>query len=181
MPFCLSQSARGASGAVLVATLLLSGCGPEFFKAKGTVNSDGGPLKAWSRTPVLCTRGEEEGNAAKIASFGFDLPPGFQAGRPDGKNAPEELAFAQSGNGVIGTLKVFALVKDAGNPNVFNQQPEDSYVLDSSNCKTITLDRQEQMKSFAESHKPLKGHLQLDCNVQGSHVTADLTFRHCGF
>lgn len=180
MQFCSSSAHRALAGAALLTTVLLCGCGPEFFKAKGTVNSDGGLLKSWSRTPVMCMRGEQEGEAGKILSFQFDLPPGFVAAHPEGKNAPEELAIAQNGGGVIGSLKMMAVIRDPGNPNSFSEQPTDGFILDNSNCKTIKLDRQEQSKSFAESMKPLKGHLELDCTVRGSHITADMTFRHCG-
>ena len=175
-------SVRGvAFGAALLSTVLLSGCGPEFFKAKGTLTSDGGPLKAWSRTPILCSRGEQMGEPDKILTLGFDLPPGFVAAHPNGQNAPEELVIAKNGSGVIGSLKVFAAIKDPSDPAAYNRQFQDGFILDNSNCKTLTLDRQEQSKGFAESTKPLKGHLVLDCNVQGSHVTADMTFRHCAF
>ena len=170
---------NAVGGAALLATVLLAGCGPEFFKAKGTVSSDGGPLKAWSGTPLGCSRGAARGEPGKILTFQFGLPPGFEAAHPKGENAPEQLAFAQNGSGVMGSLQVFAEVKQPGAPDTM-QQASNGFTLDNSNCKTITLDRQEQSKSFAESVKPLKGHLVLDCNVQGSRITADLTFRHCG-
>ena len=120
------------------------------------------------------------GQPGKILTFGFGLPPGFEAAHPNGRNAPEELSLAQNGTGVMGSLKVFAAVKQPGAPDSM-QQTFSGFLLDNSNCKTLTLERQEQSKSFADSTKPRKGHLVLDCNVQGSHVTADMTFRHCAF
>ena len=172
---------RCAAAATATAFLLcVSGCGPQFYSAKGTVNSDGGPLRAWSRTPISCQRGDIVGDPDKIAIFTFDLPQGFSPGRPGSQNAPEQLTFARSGNGVIGSLKVFAEVKQPGSPDL-SAQVTDGFLLDSSNCKTITLDREDQMRGLMEDKKPLKGHLVLDCNVVGSHVTADMTFKQCTF
>ncbi|WP_419805184.1 hypothetical protein [Terriglobus sp.] len=169
-----------ACGAALLATTVLSGCGPQFFSAKGDVSSDGGALRAWSRKPISCSRGVITGEPDKIVTFRFDLPPGFKPGRPGNQNAPEELAFAKSGSGTIGSLKVFAEVKQPGSPASFTQTT-DGFMLDSSTCKTLTLDREEQGRGFGDSEKPLKGHLVLDCNVLGSHVTSDMTFKQCTF
>ncbi len=172
---------RGCVGtATLLITLLCSGCGPQTFSAKGTVNSDGGPLRAWSRAPLSCQRGEYWGHPERLVIFEFDLPPGFEASHPGNRNAPEELAFAPSGNGVIGSLKVFSEVTQPGEPNT-TTQTTDGFLLDTHNCRTIRLDRQEQSRDSSKQQIPLKGHLVLDCNVIGSHVTADVTFNHCTF
>jgi len=161
-----------------ISTLLLAGCGPSFAKIDGTLDSNGGLLRAWSAKPLICSK--DDGDPNKLLRLSFDLPQGFSPSKPGNRNAPEDISFAKNGDDVMGSLRMFGEVKESDHD--FNTiEPTNGFVLDSSNCKTIHLDRQEQMAPFGFTQKPIKGRLVLDCTVKGSHVKADIKFKNCTF
>jgi hypothetical protein len=169
------------TGAFLLSTI---GCGPTFFSAKGSFASDGGPLDKWSAMPAMCSRDEFDGDSSKLITFQFAQPdnkdPDRNLHRAQQPNSPASLSVAKNGSGIIAKLSMMKPVKGPAGDTMAEMRSMEGYTLDNSTCKTLTLDRTEQSASFGMSHKPLKGHLILDCSIAGSHVTSDLNFSHCG-
>jgi hypothetical protein len=159
-----------------------TGCGPQFFSVKGTVNSSGGPLDKWSAAPLGCSRDEFDGDSSKLIGLQFGWPKNDDPDRDlhydKLPNGPASIKLAKNGTGIIGKIDMLKPVK-AGAAMGPEMASIDGYTLDSSNCKTLTLDREEQSGNMGD-HKQLKGHFVMDCTVLGSHITGDLKFNHCG-
>jgi len=145
--------------AILVPTILfcMVGCGPTFFSSKGTVTSSGGELGHWSISPVMCMREEFDGDSSKLINLLFSGPKNTDPDRnvhgsqqPDG---PYELHVAKNGSGYMAQMKFF---KNIPGVDVFQ-----CLILDSSNCKTFTLDRTEH-SGFGSVHPTLNGELLIE-------------------
>ena len=149
--------------------LALAGCGPTFFSAKGTLDSSGGSLDKWSQTPLGCHRDVFDGDTSKLMTFSWGNP---NANDPDRSvhdktrpAFPVLLNIAKDGSGgYTGHLQT----SKAGEAS-----------FSTSTCKTFALTTKERSKGFAEMNPPLDGKLTLDCTAAGSHITGDLTFKHC--
>lgn len=152
------------------------GCGPTFFSSKGAIVSSGGELGEWSASPVMCTREEFDGDSSKLIAMHFSGPKNTDPDRTvHGNNQPEgpyELHVAKNGQGYMAQLKFF---KNIPGVDVFN-----GLILDSSSCKTLTLDRTEHSADFGRMHPTLNGELVMDCTFKQSHITADVKFKKCG-
>ena len=147
-----------------------AGCGPTFYSAKGTIASSGGQLDPWSATPIACSRDEFDGDSSKLITMTFRPPvsndPDRNLHRDTAPDFPIQLHIAKNGPGLMGVLDTRKLME--GLP------------LDSSNCKTLTLNRKERSASMGDFHPTLDGELVLDCTVKQSHITGDVTFKKCG-
>jgi|HubBroStandDraft_5_1064220.scaffolds.fasta_scaffold233301_2 hypothetical protein len=179
--FCYTTSVILLTGVSLISA---TGCGPGFFSAKGSFASDGGPLDKWNALPAVCSRDEFDGDSSKLITFHFAAPdnkdPDRALHRNEQPNSPASLRIAKNGGGIIAKLDMMKPVKGPAGDMMAEMRSMDGYTLDNSTCKTLTLDRTEQMGSFGTLHKQLKGRLTLDCSVAGSHLTSDLNFTHCG-
>lgn len=49
------------------------------------------------------------------------------------------------------------------------------------NCHTLTLETQEERATVPEGRPALGGTLRMDCQVRGSHVTAEIRFEGCDY
>jgi hypothetical protein len=172
--------------ALLTGVFMMStiGCGPEFFSAKGSFASDGGPLDKWNTLAAMCSRDEFDGDSSKLITFHFAGPdnkdPDRDLHRDQQPNSPASLSIAKNGSGIIAKLDMMKPVKGPAGDTMAEMRSMDGYTLDNSSCKTLTMDRTEQSSSFGTLHKQLKGHLVLDCSIAGSHLTSDLSFTRCG-
>ena len=166
----MKLTCENAVGTLLlcVVTAGLTGCGPTFFSAKGTLSSTGGQLDQWSQTPLGCHRDVFDGDTSKLMTFSWGNP---NASDPDSSvhnktrpAFPILLSIEKDGAALNGHLQT----SKAGEAD-----------LNAADCKVFKLQTKEHHKGFAEMNPPLDGTLTLDCQTPGSHVTGDIAFKHC--
>jgi hypothetical protein len=167
---------------VLTSALFLSmmGCGPQFFSAKGTVDSSGGAFGKWSASPAMCSRDEFNGDSSQLVTFMFGAPKNDDPDRdvhPGSRQVgPMTLKIAKDGDAYMAKLMTNGTI-DTGNPMDAMKNMQ-GVTLDPSSCKTFTFDRSEHM-NLGHIHKPLSGHVVMDCTKYNSHITADFKFSAC--
>ena len=146
----------------------LSGCGPTFFSAKGTLSSTGGQLDQWKETPLGCHRDVFDGDTSKLMTFSWGNPnaqdPDRQVHDRTRPAFPVLLSLEKDGAGLKGHLQT----SKGGEAD-----------LNAGVCKVISLQTKEHSKGFAEMHPTLNGTLTLDCQTAGSHITSDIVFKQC--
>ncbi len=163
---------RGVGPLCLV--LALTSCYRYVFAAHGTVASNGGTLGPWNSKPQGCSRDPQDGlpigQSATLFTFLWEDPashdPAREQNRAIAPDAPKRLDLTHTASGLTATLDT---VKTHGT------------VFDSSNCSLLRADTQEHKPDIREGKPSLAGHLQMDCRVQSSHLTADVTFTRCEY
>jgi len=166
----------------LVAAPGLAGCGLDFFNIHGTMASDGGGLGRWRARPEGCSRDPFDGRppdkSTSIVVFVWEDPRVHhyvneqRYVRPD---APLRLEIsrldlshsaAESGPAIVADLHTLR------KPGVR---------LDGGVCRTLRFETVDQPPTLAHPRPSLAGHLDLDCTVLDSHITAALQFEHCQY
>jgi hypothetical protein len=158
----------------LLGLLALAGCQRGFFKAHGYVASSGGALGDWRSKPLACSRdpfdGKPRGSTASIATLIWEDPsvhdPMRDQDRPRAPDAPLRLELGRDGDGFSAGLTT---VKTEGTRIV------------SADCADLSVQTWDQGPVVPRARGSLAGHLRMDCQVHGSHVTADLEFERCEF
>ena len=158
-----------------LALLILAGCSGREFHVDGVLASEGGRSGTWSCRPQGCIRAsrvaEGVSDPARVASLLWIDPVRRDASRANGNqfrvaDAPIRLDLALAGGEPIAVLET---VRTRGTE--FNRR----------NCRTLTLEIQEERPTKPEGRPALAGRVQMDCEVRGSHVTADVRFRGCNY
>ncbi len=160
--------------ASLLGLLCLPGCEHGFFTATGFLASDGGALGTWRSAPLACSRdpfdGAPIGTSTSVATLLWEDPsvhdPWRDEDRPHAPDAPMRLELTRDAGAYRAVLTT---VKTLGTP------------ITQDECTRFSLESWEQPPASAKARPSLAGHLLMDCRVHGSHVTADLAFRHCEF
>ena len=150
------------------------GCDRGFFQASGYVASAGGRLGVWYATPDACSRdpfdGRAIGETASLATFLWEDPsihdPLRDQHRAKAPDAPRRMDVARAGTGYS---VVLATVKTEGTR------------IDPADCAVLRVTTWEQAPQVKGARNSLAGQLQMDCEVDGGHVTADLRFSRCEF
>jgi hypothetical protein len=160
---------------LLLLFLLPLGCNRGFFAAHGTLSSDGGTFGHWNSKPVGCSRDPIDGRpsptSASIASFFWEDPADHDIrlrdqNAPMAPDAPLRLDFLKDNGAVIAR---FETIKTPGTR------------LDVSVCTTLNLQTSEQPATYADGRPTLRGTVQLDCRLKGSHLTGNFQFQRCEF
>jgi len=166
-----------ARAAILLLLFVATGCRPKIFSVHGGLRSQGSFRNTWQWRPQGCSRdpfdGLPTGESKSIATFLWAHPGlrkqmiGEQSGAPD---APLRLELLPTRDGqpgdVVATLHT---VQHGG------------ILLDKKACATLNLKRQERPADHAGGRPTLSGELQLDCQANDSHITADLKFERCEY
>ncbi len=160
--------------AVAACALLLAGCDPGFFKAEGTVASDGGGLGRWTSAPEGCSRDPFDGlgraHTRSVLTLLWNDPsvkdPLRDKHRATAPDAPMRLEIARAATGYEATLET---VKSVGTR------------LDGSVCGRLEVETAEHRAEFREGQRTLSGTVKMDCRVKGSHLTADVQFSRCDY
>ncbi len=154
---------------------LLAGCVQRFFKSQGSLTSDGGTLSAWSRPVQGCspdpTDGLPVGRSVTLFTLYWDNPVErdllTMKLHPPKENQLQQLEIQRSGDGFTGLLK--------------RTRIEPSTLLDASVCSTFKVTTSPGKPEIAGGRPTVDGSLDLDCRVQGSHVTAAIRFTGCEY
>ncbi len=154
--------------------LSLTGCYRSVFVAHGTVASNGGALGQWNSQPQGCSRDPQDnlpiGQTSSLFTLLWEDPashdPAREQHRGIARDGPMRLDIARVGPGFTATLNT---VKTRGT------------VLDSSTCSLFRADTQQHKPDIREGKPTLAGHLQMDCQTQASHITANVTFTRCEY
>ncbi len=152
----------------------MQGCDRGMFQVAGSVASAGGELGTWRSAPLGCSRDPFDGKpvetTASVATFLWEDPSMHDKlrdkHRPMAPDAPMRLELARRNNAVSASLTT---VKIKGT------------LLQPGDCTRLQLDTQERPAAIPGGRPTLGGLLTMDCNVRGSHVTADFSFRRCEF
>ena len=159
-----------AAAAILCA---LTGCEHHFFTAHGSIVSDGGGLGTWRTAPLGCTRDPQDGAkpgepTTTVAEFLWrDTGQSHRALKwyPE---RPIRLTVSHA--------------PDGGYAGMLELAPRPlSITLDTTICTRLEVQTHESAPQIRGGHPALDGRVQLDCRVQGSHLTADLRFAGCEF
>jgi len=164
---------RLAIFAVSCMALALSGCQRGFYAAHGTVASHGGPLGHWSRPPEGCSLapfdGLPPGQSGSVVEFAWrHSRPGYwrkQGPEDRWAQGPEMLDISRAANGITASFKLV--------------QTRLPVQLSASDCTELRLDSHPGPPVVPGAPASLAGHLLMDCNVNGSHLTGDIAFRGC--
>lgn len=164
----------------LVCNAVLTGCGPSFFSTRGTVSSTGTRFGTWSAAPVGCTRdsflGSTEGLPARSVVTLLWQDPSANYIRPDlylmdGPDGPIRLEIAATGSTAAPVLSA----------NLHTMRVPGGTRIDTSACRTFTLQQSERPSPEPRAHPSLNGLLQMDCTLPDAHFTAHLRFTGCVF
>lgn len=179
------QLRNATAGCALLLTLALCGCHPRFYAARGTVQSEGGPLGHWSLRPDGCSLAPFDGLPADRSSSVVEFI--WQHGRPSlwtSKGVENrwiqapwmlDISRAPDSSGAADTSDASARIT----ASLKLERTVDPVPLNASVCKELRLDRHPGPPVVPGGPPSLAGHLLMDCTVQGSHVTADVVFRGC--
>ena len=131
-------------------------------------------MGTWRSTPDACTRDPFDGRplseSDSIATLLWEDPslhdPNRDQNRPKAANAPLRLEVARDGGGYrVGLVTV----KNEGTR------------IGSADCSVLSVETVEQAPVTSGARSALKGRVQMDCQVRGSHVTANVRFERCEF
>ena len=161
----------------LVLSLVLgSGCNRHRTRVLGFVASSGGVLGVWRSQPSGCSRapfdGLPVGQSKSVVTFlwqdqTFMAPMRQMHNDPGTVQVPVRLELARSGTSYVASLAT-------AKTNAATR-------LDEHVCSMLRLDSRQTAKAIPEGKPTLAGHLDMDCEVNGGHLTASLEFAGCSY
>jgi hypothetical protein len=158
-----------------VFALCTAGCEHHYFQAHGALNSDGGTLGRWHEVPEGCSLapvdGLPVGQSSTLATLVWLDPlakdPSRERHRAAAANVPLRLTMLRAGNATVADLTM-----------MHSDQP---IRLDSRVCSSMSVSTKPGKPEFPGARPTLDGSLQLQCQVDDSHLEANLHFSGCEF
>ncbi len=160
------------AGAAVLMLCGLTGCEHHFFSVHGRIASEGGTLGTWRSAPLGCTRDPQDGAkpdqpTSTLAEFLWSDPRKLDRPPDPLPERPVRLTLSQNHGAYAGTLRMV-------------QRP-DVIAFGPGECTRMDIETHETAPQIQGGHPALAGRVQLDCRIEGSHVTADLRFSGCEF
>ncbi|ADW67098.1 hypothetical protein [Granulicella tundricola] len=157
----------------LVGLVLLMGCGPRLYSGKGVVAGSGGTLGNWSHPPAGCIRDsayQDEGQRS-VATFLWKdlriLEPGPGYNDIWKNDTPIRLDLQRDGDGYTGVLRTF--------------KQQLGWRIDKTACSEFEFTPHEGPAREPKGRPVLDGELKMDCAVAGGRLTANVSFKGCGY
>jgi hypothetical protein len=166
---------RSLAAVLTLLALSAMGCEHHFFQVKGSIGSDGGVLGAWHSKPEGCSLapvdGLPAGKSSTVATLIWPDPLAMDQAREKDRavflNVPLQLNLLRTGDKTVADLTTLHFTEPTR--------------LDAGVCSTLAVSTQQGKPAFPGARPTLDGSLKLDCQVEDSHVKADLHFSGCEF
>ena len=152
------------------------GCTHHFFKAEGTIGSEGkGPLGTWrsapegcSRDPVVAPEGLQGKTVATMLWDDMITRDEFAVQHTrNRKSLPARLDLWRTETGVVGQMET--------------QRPAAVMALDRSVCRQLEMTASEGRPSIKGGRPTLGGVITLDCEGGGNHLSGRVEFSGCEY